>query len=591
MYIWRHSNIWTPIPIKGGTLACSFSHLSLAMLLMLFVYYIIQWASIDAGPIPSVNDRSPAPNHCTDLSHCRSVWNIIWSCLVTIFSCTWVAVHPNIPCPKKRKTNGWIDRCILNPIISFAKCRLTLFVCALLVPEYVLAWAIRQFLSARKIFKENESEYKTLVIFLPIAVIPTNPLLDRGWSMTHGFFVIMGGFHLFERMNNDDRGISPEDGEPLHPLEASNLRDYCGSFIMLTEAEIMDKGKSDWVAKSLVLLQTSWFVMQCIARAMRHLPVTHLEIITLAYAAMNFVIFILWWKKPRNVHRPIRVFQRSSSGETQPITETRLVVAEETQPVTEEIRPVAEETQPIAEETRPVTEEARLVTAEETQPVTEETRPVTEETQPITEERRSVTAEETQPITEEARLVTAEETQPVTKETQPQVTERTSEVTWKAIGNGLSMVRFIVGLQDQGVNLSHEDSVPMFWANSTDGNELIFADFMVLWVGVCFGAIHCIAWHFSFPTHAELLMWQISSIAITALPIYIPLMFGLAGLLGGLLGLEKFANIVFYSSPVIGGILYIIARAVTLVLAFTSLRDLLPGAYETVHWTTFIPHI
>ena len=409
--------------------------------------------------------------------------------------------------------------------MSFAECRLPLFVCALLVPEYVLAWAIRQFLSARKIFKENESEYKTLVIFLPIAVIPTNPLLDQGWSMTHGFFVIMGGFHLFERnfgtTNNVDRGISPEDGEPLHPLEASNLRDYCESFIMLTEAEIMDKGKSDWVAKSLVLLQTSWFEMQCIARAMRHLPVTHLEIITLAYAAMNFVIFILWWKKSRNVHRPIRVFQRSGSGETQPqvteetqpITETRLVIAEETQPVAEEIRPVAEETQPIAEEacpvtegarlvteeeTRPVTEEARLVTAEETrpvtekaqsvtaketQPVTEETRPVTEETQPITEETRSVTAEETQPITEEARLVTAEETQPVTKETQPQVTERTSEVTWKAIGNGLSMVRFIVGLQDRNVNLSDEDSVPMFWANSTDGNELIFADFMVLWVG------------------------------------------------------------------------------------------------------------
>ena len=520
--------------------------------------------------------------------------------------------------------------------MSFAERRLPLFVCALLVPEYVLAWAIRQFLSARKIFKENESEYKTLVIFLPIAVIPTNPLLDRGWSMAHGFFVIMGGFHLFgrnsEEINNGDRGISPGDGKPLHPLKASDLRKcdgYSESFIMLTEAEIMDKGKSDWVAKSLVLLQTSWFVMQCIARAMRHLPVTHLEIITLAYAAMNFVIFILWWKKPRNVHRPIRVFQRSGSGETrpqvteetQPITETRLVIAEETQPVTEEIRPVTEETQPIAEETCPVTEEARLVTAEETrpvteearlvtaeetrpvtekaqsvtaketQPVTEETRPVTEETQPITEERRSVTAEEAQPITEEARSVTAEETQPVTKETQPQVTERTSEVTWKAIGNGLSMVRYIVGLQDQGVNLSHEDSVPMFWANSTDGNELIFADFMVLWVGVCFGAIHCIAWHFSFPTHAELLMWQISSIAITALPIYIPLMFGLAGLLGGLLGLEKFANIVFYSSPVIGGILYIIARAVTLVLAFTSLRDLLPGAYETLHWTTFIPHI
>ena len=39
------------------------------------------------------------------------------------------------------------------------------------------------------------------------------------------------------------------------------------------------------------------------------------------------------------------------------------------------------------------------------------------------------------------------------------------------------------------------------------------------------------------------------------------------------------------------GLLYIIARVVTLVLALTSLRDLPPGAFDTVHWTTFIPHV
>ena len=503
MYIWRPSNISTPIPIKGVTLSCSFSHLSFVMLLILFVYYFVEWASIDAGPVPSVNNRSSVPNRCTDLSHCRSSWSIVWSCLVTIFSCTWIAVHPNVPCPKKQVANGWIES-ILNPIMSFAECRLPLFVCALLVPEYVLAWAIRQFLSARKISRENKGEYKTFVIFLPMAIIPTNPLLDRGWSMAHGFFVIMGGFHLFERnseeINNGDRGISPGDGKPLHPLKANDLQirkcdGYSESFIMLTEAEIMDKGKSDWLAKSLVLLQTSWFVVQCIARGVKHLPVTHLQIVTLAYAVMNFVIFIFWWKKPRNVHRPIRVF-----------------------------------------------------------------------------------------LTREMQLQVSEH-----------VSERISEArgwTWKAVGDVLeTILHFMVGFQDEGVNLSREDRVPRFWADSTSGEDLIIANMIVVGVGVCFGAIHCIAWHFSFPTHAELMMWRISSIAITVLPIYIPLMFGLAGLLGGLLGLEKCAIIVFYSAPVIGGILYIIARAVTLVLAFMSLRELLPGAYETIHWTAFIPHV
>ena len=72
---------------------------------------------------------------------------------MTIFSCTWVAVHPNIPCLKEREANSWIEKCILNPLLSFAEHRLPLFICALLVPEYILAWAVRQFLKARKIAK------------------------------------------------------------------------------------------------------------------------------------------------------------------------------------------------------------------------------------------------------------------------------------------------------------------------------------------------------------------------------------------------------------------------------------------------------
>ena len=46
--------------------------------------------------------------------------------------------------------------------MSFAEHRLPLFICVLLVPKYVLAWAVRQFLRAQKIAKENNGEFKTL---------------------------------------------------------------------------------------------------------------------------------------------------------------------------------------------------------------------------------------------------------------------------------------------------------------------------------------------------------------------------------------------------------------------------------------------
>ena len=321
----------------------------------------------------------------------------------------------------------------------------------------------------------------------------------------------MGGFHLFKHRSieksDNDKVISQEDDIPLHPLTAGDLhRDNMlqpsrttirtdidfSSFTVPTKEEIKDKGKSDWFAKSLVLLQTSWFVMQCIARAIEHLPVTHLEIVTLAYAAMNFMIYIFWWNKPLNVNRPVRVFRKSEPSGTQ--------------------------------------------------------------------------------------------NQVISRATQY---SRARELTWEEVCDVFKRIAiFITGVQDRDVDLRREDRVPRFWADSADGAGI--ADAIVLGVGVCFGAIHCISWDFSFPTRMELLMWRVFCVAITAVPIYI--------FLGFYLGLrlsdtDFIGYTVFHFGPVSGVILYIIARAVTLVLAFTSLRDLPPGAYETVHWTTFIPHV
>ena len=136
--------------------------LTILMLFLIFTYYLVQGVATGAAPISSTSDPSFESNHCADLTHCRTIWNIIWSCLVTIFSCTWVAVHPNIPCPKKRKANNRFQKWIWHPIRSFASHRLPLFVCALLAPEYVLGWAIRQFLRARTLANNYESEFDTL---------------------------------------------------------------------------------------------------------------------------------------------------------------------------------------------------------------------------------------------------------------------------------------------------------------------------------------------------------------------------------------------------------------------------------------------
>ncbi|KAI9459826.1 hypothetical protein F5148DRAFT_961686, partial [Russula earlei] len=50
--------------------------------------------------------------------------------------------------------------------------------------------------------------------------------------------------------------------------------------------------------KSLVVLQTGWFVTQCIARGAQDPSITELELVTVAFASLNFVMCLLWWDKP-----------------------------------------------------------------------------------------------------------------------------------------------------------------------------------------------------------------------------------------------------------------------------------------------------
>jgi hypothetical protein len=69
--------------------------------------------------------------------------------------------------------------------------------------------------------------------------------------------------------------------------------------------EIVDRSKSDALSKTIVIIQTTWFTAQCIARARQGLAITELEIVTLAYTALNGVMCFFWWSKPLDVQCPV----------------------------------------------------------------------------------------------------------------------------------------------------------------------------------------------------------------------------------------------------------------------------------------------
>jgi hypothetical protein len=47
-----------------------------------------------------------------------------------------------------------------------------------------------------------------------------------------------------------------------------------------------------------------------------HLPITELEITTIAFAGLNVVTYLFWWNKPLNVDHPFRVVMKRQPGES-----------------------------------------------------------------------------------------------------------------------------------------------------------------------------------------------------------------------------------------------------------------------------------
>jgi hypothetical protein len=152
----------------------------------------------------------------------------------------------------------------------------------------------------------------------------------------------------------------------------------------------------------------------------------------------------------------------------------------------------------------------------------------------------------------------------------------------------------IIGAQDQGVNICGRRKVPVFYSGGPDIDWLSGADALAVLASIVFGAIHCIAWSFHFATTIEALLWRSSAVSIIAIPVLLacagPLVFHELGNFPGMRrgGLAQKA-VAFSPLPLI--LLYITARLITVVLAFINLSSLPPGAFETVHWTTLIPHL
>lgn len=101
---------------------------------------------------------------------------------------------------------------------------------------------------------------------------------------------------------------------------------------------------------------------------------------------------------------------------------------------------------------------------------------------------------------------------------------------------------------------------------------------------IIFGAIHVASWNFTLPSVCELWMWRASSLFCLA---YIPLIF-LPYFFGWL---ADWPRSITTALVVCVSILYLVVRLYMIIEIFISLRVLPHSAYDSIQWSSFVPHI
>jgi hypothetical protein len=288
-------------------------------------------------------------------------------------------------------------------------------------------------------------------------------------------------------------GFVSHDGTELLSLEDVErlVRDKEIEYPIVSRDEIEDRSKGDSVTKVLVVVQTTWFLLQCAARGNQGLGLTELELMTAAFALLNGITYFIWWDKPLDVQCPIRVRRCRQEGKENSAGEGNKL------------------------------ETGRGVLD-------------------ATKERDCIRGSWRGPVKAVADVI-------------------------KTFG---AMIQ--VGAQDDNT----------FFVVGEMYQHVGTPSFLVgLFVTLVFGGVHCIGWSFHFPSQTERLLWRMSSIAITGVPLV---------LLTRTSPHIKDKVIMIYALLLL---IYVLSRCLLFALSPTALRSLRPSALQTVKWTSYIPHI
>ncbi|KAK7040672.1 hypothetical protein VNI00_009578 [Paramarasmius palmivorus] len=352
----------------------------------------------------------------------------------------------------------------------------------------------------------------------------------------------------------ESRLIAGTGTESADHIESKNLNNNADlleflikhGHITITEDEIMENlSHSDTITKFIAVIQTAWFLLQVGARAVEGLAITELEIITVGFAVLNFGTYFLWWNKPLRVRHPLRVYWRQQNKAEKVLDQNG----------------------------GPHGWKAKL---------------------------RGFTVG-LWTIFRDAAVAALKSIFAVINFLAFQGMNE-EDVNWRVLGFALILLPFLVVfhliMASIFIITDANDDYMAYVVNSSRLEEESFTLYILVYgLTTLFGAIHCIPWNFQFPTHTEQLLWRISAGGLVVLPVGLGVVFVILFLIGALVDWcgKDSEDFIGFSLVIFDALLlpiaYFVARVILMVLALMELRNLPQSAYQTVQWTTFIPHI
>jgi hypothetical protein len=373
-----------------------------------------------------------------------------------------------------------------------------------------------------------------------------------GWTMQHGFFVVMGGIHLVEPVEEKSSAqamtiLTKEMLKALKPDIINEIKD-----LKVTEEEIAHTSKGDALSKAIFIFQSSWFVMQCIARVIEGLALTQLELTTLALASLNGITLILWWEKPLGAQTVVRVYLKRKLSFTE-----KAVAAQHGEKHVEVI-------------SRGHSYRSKLFP--------------------------NLHAAFRAAVVLIRDLVLRRPSDHI-------YVDWFVGLPWAILTLLLFPANVVVSsclynlgdvVMGGSTSFPYDAThVPPAYAPKHSDYSQYAHPFLMMVLATVFGSIHCAGWNLLFPTHQERKLWRLASLSVTIIPpVLIIVFFVIRALLVSRGFYSKSShNITAGLAAVSFAIMYVAARFVIVGQAIAFLTHQPPSAFTAVDWSKFYPHL